>query len=309
MHQYFCYGLRVNSEISIPELSESRSGNPDVVVRYGDVEPPESREEEWGSRTIRNESGVITLWMDQVGGLEAHSGREIIISPSEGAEERGFRFLVAGIGFGLILHQRNVSSLHASAAVVRGEVVAFIGGKGMGKSTTAAALHEEGYPIVTDDVLPYQIRTDGIDVLPAFPNLKLFSDSVEAVFGEDPRNAPRVDPRGDKRTREVRQGFSGEALPLRCVYVLDWKEHGTSPESLAIAGKEACLELLRNSFALRILKTDGTPPDELHRLSQLTNRVPVRRLARPHDLDVVSQIPAFVERDLAENHCLASTRK
>lgn len=303
MPPYFCYGLRVNSEIPIPELKKAKDGSPDVVVRYGNVEPPVGREDERGSRTIKNESGIITFWMDGVGGLEAHHGREIIISPSEGAEERGFRFLVAGIGLGLILHQRNVSSLHASAAVVGGGVVAFVGGKGMGKSTTVAAFHKAGYPVVTDDVLPYQIQSNGVEALPAFPSLKLFSDSVEAVFGEDPDDSPRVDPRGDKRTREVRDGFSEEALPIRCIYVLDWKEPGTNLESSKMVGKEACLELLRNSFALRILKTKHSSTDELHRLSRLTEHIPVRRLVRPHDLNLVGQIPEFVERDLA-----ASTR-
>jgi hypothetical protein len=285
----------------MPELRKSKNRDPDVVVRYGDVDPPEGRGDKWGGRTIKNESGIITFWMDRVGGLEAHHGREIIIAPSEGAEERGFRFLVAGIGLGLILHQRNLSSLHASAAVVGDGVVAFIGGKGMGKSTTVAAFHRAGCPVVTDDVLPYQIQAGGVEALPAFPSLKLFSDSVEAVFGEDPGDSPRIDPRGDKRTREVRDGFSEEALPIRCIYVLDWKEPETNLESSKMVGKEACLELLRNSFALRILKTGHPSTDELHRLSRLTERVPVKRLARPHDLNLVDQIPGFIERDLAES--------
>lgn len=297
MHQYFCYGLHIRSEMPLPELRTFRGERTDVTIRYGDVGPPAQEEGTWGSRTIREEPDAITLWMDQVGGIEARRGRVLTISPCEGAEERGFRFLVSGIGLGLILHQRGTPALHASAAVVDDGVVGFIGGKGMGKSTTAASFHNEGYPVVTDDVLPYRIQSDEVRVLPAFPNLKLYSDSVEAVFGEDPDNCPRVDPRGDKRTRDVER-FADDALPLRCLYVLDWAENGAKMKGGKVAGQKACLELLRNSFALRILEKEGSTSEELNRVSQLSKRVPIRRLVRPRDLSKADQVPTFVERDL-----------
>ncbi len=298
MNDYFCYGLHVRSEILMPELKGARDENADVIVRYGNVNPPKDRTGDRNSQSFNRESGAIRLWMDRVGGLEVRHGREIIISPVDGAEEKGFRFLISGIGMGLILHQRNVSSLHASATVIDGGAVAFVGGKGMGKSTTAATFHQENHPVVTDDLLPYQARGERIEVLPAFPNLKLFSDSVETVLGEDSSKCPRVDPRGDKRTRSVEEGFSEEILPLQCVYVLDWGGPKEALSSSRINGREACVELLRNSFALRILEADGATSEELGQVSRLVENVPVKRLTRPRSLDRATKIPSFIRHDL-----------
>lgn len=297
MHLYRCYGLQVESEVEIPEFTPSDHGVTDVKIRYGNVSKPEGKREEGGFLTVQSGSEATTVWAEHAGGIEARHGRELVISPLEGAEENGFRFFVSGIGMSLILYQRNISSLHASAVVVEDEAVAFVGGKGMGKSTTAAAFHKEGHPVVTDDVLPYRAKTEPVDVIPAFPHLKLFSDSVEAVFDEDPDSHPRLDPRGDKRTRSVEPGFRAESLPLRCVYVLEWKKQGSIKTS-EITGQEACMELLRNSFAFRLLKTEKAVPDALTQVAQIANQVPIRRLIRPRNLDEVHKIPSFIGYDL-----------
>ena len=43
--------------------------------------------------------------------------------------------------------------LHATAVVVDGEAVAFLGDCGYGKSTLGAAFLARGFPLLTDDVL------------------------------------------------------------------------------------------------------------------------------------------------------------
>lgn len=299
MNDYLCYGLRIQSELSIPELlTHDREQNADVVVRYGDVTPLETEDKETGSFAIQRDPGRIRLWMNGVGGIDVCKGRTIIIDPAEGAEERGFRFLVSGIGLGFVLHQRDIPSLHASAVAIEGGVVAFIGWKGMGKSTTAAAFHRQGYPVVTDDVLPLHVKAKTVEVTPAFPHLKLFSNTVEAVFGEDPDLHPRLDPEGDKRACSVEQGFVNRTLPLQCVYVLDWGAQDSRPSTEELTEREACIELLRHSFALRMFKDEGATPRLLQRMSKLATRVPVRRLVRPRDLERVGELPLFVKQDL-----------
>ena len=54
---------------------------------------------------------------------------------------------------GFALHLRGTPCLHASAVVVDGRAVAFLGHSGAGKSTTAASFVHRGYRALTDDVL------------------------------------------------------------------------------------------------------------------------------------------------------------
>jgi len=301
MHPYFCYGLHVHSELEIPEFTPSSAKAADVEIRYGDRNKIESAHDADKSFGLRRTSEEITLWIARIGGLQARRGRELVISPTEEAEEGGFRFLVAGVGMGLILHQRGSSSLHGSAVAIDGEAVAFVGWKGMGKSTTAGIFHSRGFPVITDDVLPFMVHSESVSAIPSFPHLKLLPDTLEAALAEDPDTHLRIDSQSEKRARAVAEDFPKHPLPLRCIYVLDWTEHSSDLAASRITGQEACLELLRHSFALRMFRREGSTTEQLEKISQLVSRVPVRTLVRPHDLDLVGNIPPFVEEDLARN--------
>ncbi len=301
MHSYFCYGLNVRSELKIPEFLSAKETDADVEIRYGSRDEIELEYDADQSYGLRKTPDEITLWIDDVGGLRVRKGRELLISPTENAKGDGFRFLVAGVGMGFILYQRGVSSLHGSAVAIDGEAVAFVGWKGMGKSTTAGIFHSRGYPVITDDVLPLTLPSEVVWAIPSFPHLKLLPDTLEAALAEDPDAYLRVDSQSKKRSRGVTEEFPRQALPLRCIYVLDWTEDSSDLAASPITGQEACLELLRHSFALRMFQKDGSTTDQLEQISQFVAHVPVRSFARPHDLDLVDKIPSFVENDLAEN--------
>src|ERR1700677_461854 len=79
---------------------------------------------------------------------------------------------------GLLLRLRGVTCLHASAVSFGNYAVAFIGSEGAGKSTTAAALAQQGCAIITDDVVALA-EADGVFyVHPAYPYLCLWPESV-----------------------------------------------------------------------------------------------------------------------------------
>lgn len=66
-----------------------------------------------------------------------------------------FRQLIQNELLGLILYQRDHLVLRASAVSVDGAAAIFIGQRGVGKSTTAAAFDREGYAVLEDDVSRY----------------------------------------------------------------------------------------------------------------------------------------------------------
>jgi len=289
----------------MPELVEDRSAdNPDLIIQYGNVPPLKTDEKGLGTFTVIEEPGRIHFWMNEMGGMEIREGREMIVSPLPGAAEAGFRFLVSGIGIGFVLHQRGVPSLHASAVTIKGEAIAFIGWKGMGKSTTAALFHERGYPVITDDVLPLFMDEGPVMTAAAFPFLKLLPSAIEAISTKNLDHFPLVDPRGIKRNVSVEKGYTGDKMPVRCVYVLDWAEEGdtTSVQIDALSEREACIELMRHSFALRMFEQEAATPQQLRQSAQLAKRIPVRRLRRPHDLMRLQELVERVTEDLNEVH-------
>lgn len=301
-HCYRCYGLNVVSELPIPELVEIPPGErADVVIRYDHVSPLPTPREEVGSWEVVTAPDEIHFWMRGIGGLVIRSGREMIIDPAPGAMERGFRFLVSGIGMGFVLHQRGIPSLHGAAVAIDGVAVGFVGWKGMGKSTTTAAFHRHGHPVLTDDVLPVVVQDGEVQALPAFPGLKLLPDAVEAVGLDDPARQVPISPLGTKRLVTVRDRFVTEALPLAGVYVLDWHEDPDAPPRVeAVPAREACVELMRHSFALRMFGEQGATPQHLAESARLARCLRVRRLRRPRDLARLDELVDRVRADVAD---------
>ena len=295
MFDYTAYGLEIRSAFPLPSLLPGRGREPDVVVRRAELAPP--REEEVDGITFtRATDRDVYYFVRGAGGVLARDGREILADPLPGPTEAGFHNLVTGIGLGLALHQRGASSLHASAVAVDGGAVGFFGWKGMGKSTTAGALYRRGHRVVTDDVLVLRHHDDGVEATPAFPSLKLWPQSAEAL-GDDPEALPRLHPAAEKRSRAVADGFAPGPLPLRALYVLDFDDGPLRVE--AVPAREACVELLRHSFSLRILGEAAATPAHLAWTARLAARVPVRRLVRERRLEALDAVADCVEEDLA----------
>jgi len=83
---------------------------------------------------------------------------------------------------GFVLRQRGNTTLHASALSFRGRAMALVGEAGAGKSTTAAALALRGWPVLCEDVCALELIFGKYQVLPAYPRVCLWPDSVDFLF-------------------------------------------------------------------------------------------------------------------------------
>ena len=68
--------------------------------------------------------------------------------------------LLLGEIFSLWLELQGIPTIHASAAVVDNNAIAFLSTNEGGKSGLAAAFTQQGHPILTDDILPIENRHD-----------------------------------------------------------------------------------------------------------------------------------------------------
>jgi hypothetical protein len=196
-----------------------------------------------------------------------------------------------------LLHQRGLVALHASAVSIDGRVAAFVGDKGGGKSTTAAALYRCGHALVTDDILAIRPEGRTVEVVPGFPQFKLTPESARAL-GEDPATLRPLSRRSPKRARPARDQFRAEArLPLAVLYVLD---RGPRLELAPVPPQQAFAELLRYSYnVLQLRRTDDAErPALFRRYADLAAHVPVKYLRRTDDLHALSDIAALVEADV-----------
>lgn len=179
MPTYSIYGLTVDSDVRVPFLEPIRA-DAQIRIRRGAVAETPTADPDDG-RTYRTPTGLYAAFSG-VGTLHASGGETLVVDAAAGVAPRLLRQFVLGQGFRMLLHQRGYLVLHASAVVVDGHAVGFLGDSGQGKSTVAAACDAAGYPVVTDDVLA--VDPEAGTVRPGVPAVKLARSTAEAISGE-----------------------------------------------------------------------------------------------------------------------------
>ena len=184
-----------------------------------------------------------------------HGANRFEVDPEPGAGDAVLEEALLGPVLTLGLARRGVFVLHASAVLLNGGVVGFLGESGAGKSTLARLLAAEGLPRVADDLLAIDATPSA---LPHFPQLKLDATEMAAISALEPR------------------------YPLRALYLLSFHPvvavsvlYGATPAitliEQTVGGKLFDNELMTASFAFAV---------------QLATQVPVRRLRLPQEMTV-----------------------
>ena len=290
-YSYTAFGLNIGSEMAIPELIES-AGIPDVMVRLGRVD----RENPEGATVGQHfwaTADECCVFEDTVANFHVRRGHEITVDPAPGVGERILRSYLLGPAFSALLYQRGKLLLHGSAVAINGGVVAFFGGPGWGKSTTAAAFHARGHQVVADDEIVVEFTDAGAMVVPAFPQFKLWPDAATAV-GANPDDLPRLHEDFEKRVRKVTDGFNFTTLPFRRGYVLSM---GRALRIEPLSQQHAMMELVRHSLGTRLLAAGGRDRHFLQ-CAEIARRVPISQLERRRALDELGDLVTLVEEDL-----------
>jgi hypothetical protein len=290
MTNVVAYGLTIQSEIQLPEAPATTAA-PQVIIRYGKVEKP--RGDVGAERIYAIDRKEFRVFWRGVGTFLIHSGCEVIIEPELDCEEAIMRLYVLGPALGILLHQRGLLVLHASVVSIDGFVIGFLGEKGWGKSTMAAALNARGHALVTDDILTVTPCAYGSPMVqPGLPHFKLWPEAVVASFGGDPNNLVRIHSKVEKRIREADSGVGWEPAPLRCLYVLD---RGATVASIPMAHSTALMALVRHSYLSRFMRALDGARENFLQCSRVVQSVSIHRLQRPSDLNALSEVVRLVE--------------
>jgi hypothetical protein len=222
------------------------------------------------------------------------SSRVINVDPAPSAGERLISAFLSGAALGVLLHLRGFITLHASAVVVQDTAVAFMGAKGMGKSTMASVFCRHGASLVSDDVLVVDPAT--LRVHPGGRFCKLAPDVAASVSQAPADQLLPVYRRTQKRYWEPGRRYDAD-LPLGRIYLLDYSS-GEHSEIQPMSKRDAALALLRNSYALRFLEKTMDGASHLDQSARIAREIPMRKLKRASKMEHISTVLREVEADL-----------
>ncbi len=297
--RYKAYGLHVASDLLIPELvpDEDSSATPEVSIvlgkvpgaLYGAVEKNDIYQ------VTRNE---YLLRIPKVAGYYVTNGDRIIVEIHEQSESRDARQFLLSTAFVALLLQRQIMVMHASAVVMDGRCVLFTGEPGVGKSTLAVALREQGYSILADDVASMAVGSNGdIMVQPGYPQQKLSRSSADAV-GVDISCGVSVVSGSikDKYIIPADNAFSRSSASLVAIYELTvGVSRKASITRLASADK---LRVVIKGTWCRLIDVLGHKTEHFNCCLEIVGRVAVSRLSRPRGVFSLGDQIGLVQEDL-----------
>jgi preprotein translocase subunit Sss1 len=292
---YVCkaYGLWVSSDFCLLEPFKqlpSFDVQPDVVVRIGSNKDPE----EDSDRNLIRKNRYFKGYLPEIGQFWIRNGTEIIVEPTVGVDVQMLSSCILGSAFSVLLQQRGFLVLHASAAIIEGQAIAFIGSSGAGKSTTASAFMQRGYSVITDDVLAIQFSAGHPTVIPSYPVIKLLPDAVKAL-GNEAEDLPLLYRSSRKRIQEFEYAHLEAAYPLRKIYALSI---GERHEIEALSATETLFTLVNQSRAVKNLIDSDAKKLHFQQCAELAKTQCVFRLNRKPGLDELAEIVKLVEIDL-----------
>jgi len=296
-HFYKAYGLTVRSEVTLPELEPTAPATPDIEIAVRPIDFPKGSSE---GVAFHFEPERQFLSWQAVGSFLIDGTNRIDVEPAPGIDDTLLAFPLLGPVMALLLHQRGLLVLHASAINVGGRSVIFMGDKGAGKSTTAGAMIRAGHRLLTDDVVALDLSAAGRPtVLPGFPQLKLAADAAGAIPIQDAEVRPQVHPQIDKAQHRLREGFSAEAVPASRIYVLERSERAAI---IPLPAVNALPAIIRFSYVTRFGRqalVGDFASTHLRQCAELAGRIGVCRLEVPAGLERIDEAVALIESDLA----------
>lgn len=277
---YSVFGLRVRSEIPLPELFEAGAGAADVTIRLGEVPVVEGSDS-----GLALDGDALILHIFGIARFRISGGDTIVVRPEPGVPDRNVRLYLLGSAFGALLHQRGLLPLHANAIEVDGKAVAFTGASGSGKSTLAAWFHDRGHRIAADDVCVVRFDSKTPHVSPGLPRLRLWLEALEAM-GREPSTYARSYAGAQNLEKfdvpVARETSAGADLELEAVYLLDRGERFAIHR---LEGIEAAEAAYANTYRGQYIGAAKGYLSHWAASIQLVQSTPIYRLERPWGLD------------------------
>ena len=299
MFSYYAYGLKIRSDLPLPQLrsDDGDVGNhptmrENVFIRLQrdscqHTDPPVNKNAYW-EFTREN----AALMIKGIGTFRIRQGKEISIYPVAHFNEQMIQLIVINTLMSIVLYQRNMLVLHASSVRIDGSGVAFLGASGAGKSLIAGALCARGHSLVTDDVAPVRLFPAPPRVYPGYPMIKM-NPYESAMLGFPDQTNKLLHDKEQKYGCSVSNGFSILPCPLSHIFVLAVAE-GRMIQRLS--PREAFIQLIPHSPpAIWDLL-----PDQHHFycLGALIEKVPIFKLTREDCLEALPEHARMIEEYL-----------
>lgn len=297
---YLYCGSRVVSNTCLPELPQSKTPEPGLIVTLHDAWG-QSSEHPWshhwlspsGERLLSHCNKDSYHWLRFPGladFLISDDADEISCYPVPEVPEATIRHLLLDQVLPRCLAHQGKIMLHASAVRLAHGLILFIGDSGTGKSTLAGNFHQAGHPAISDDCVWIKEDKDQVKAVPSYGGLRLWDDSLQVLFSGEQNTSSMAHYSSKKRVpldeNDLRMSASG--IPILALIML------TSPGQISaseislerLSKREAFIAMLKQTFQLNVMDLERMTR-HMRALGRIVPGLPSFRLSMPRDYEAL----------------------
>lgn len=192
-----------------------------------------------------------------------------------------------GTVFAYVLQYHGYLVLHGSAVLMKGRAVIFSGESGAGKSTLAGAFLNQGYSLITDDLVVIKRRPSGqYQIIPGPAQLKLWKDALYHL-NQDINHAIPVNLKIDKYSIPITHVSNEPTIPISAFYELNIAQSNDAFRCERLNATQSLRTLIQNAYRYFMLKPLGKLQTFFQDCSVLSQHLAVHKLTRtPHFSDL-----------------------
>jgi hypothetical protein len=294
---YNAYGLYINSEFILPELSSlgQKDTLPKISIRYGEVNKHGIIGGKKMSPFIWATSDKFWLEVPNVARFLVSKGCEVVVDPFSNIDEASVRVFLLGSCFGALLFQRGFFLLHANAIEIGNNCLIAVGPSGIGKSTLASSFLKRGYRILADDVVP--VSADNF-AIPGFGRVKLWKDSA-VKLGIETDELVSIRPNIEKFNLPLGKGFCPISRKIAKIYTLG-SDHTNEITFIPLNGFKKFQLLRANTYRYRFMSGMEMKPLHLQQAGDLAKNVPMAKITRPKKGFKIEELVDSIISDISD---------
>jgi len=152
MMHYQAYGLRLESDLPMPEFLEANhpSAQPDFVIKQGESSSPRSSKTTQTGPFTFIDGSILWFRIPGLVDFEMNNGREIRYSPSPGIDNDTIRLILLGLPVAALLVARGITVLNGAAFAVGSNTYLLLGRRGPTRADLVALCLDGDCDILSD---------------------------------------------------------------------------------------------------------------------------------------------------------------
>lgn len=297
---YKIYGLKIKTTIPLYESIYTSETSYDIEISIVGINKNITRNLK--SVGIFNfAKNYIIFTIENVATYEIINGNKINICPTPNADLEEIKKFIIGSALGLLLFQRNSIAIHGSSVVINDNAIILSGSIGAGKTSTTAALINNGHGFLTDDVASVVKDKNGIyNVHHCIPYQKLCHNTVETL-GYDISKLHQIDKIKNKYFSPEISNFIKEPKKLKALFYLTTSSKNTDVTCTEILGIEKFNLIISNIFRIEFIPKEIINSAYIKEVLNLSKNISVYKITRPKNGDSINEMVNLIEKHTCSN--------